>query len=138
MDASVAAKWALPGEPYQKSALKLKEDHILGLAELSAPSFIAQEVANALWRALKLGRIVKGDAEEALRALGEMRIELHELSWDQVAEGLDIASSLDLTIYDASYLYLSNRLRAPLVTADGTLYERSRKLFRITHVKDYS
>jgi len=137
IDASVIAKWILPGEPYQEKAVKLKEDYILGLVVLCAPSFTVQEVANALWRATKLGRILKKDAEEALTALGDMRIELHDLNWAEVTEGLAIASSLNLTVYDASYLHLSDKLRAPLITADETLYERARERFKLIHVKDY-
>jgi len=137
IDASVIAKWVLPGEPYQEKAVKLKEDYTLGLVGLCAPSFTAQEVANALWRALKLGRILKEDAEEALRALGDMKIELHGLSWAEVPESVTIALDLDLTVYDASYLHLSDKLRAPLITADETLYERARGRFKILHIKDY-
>jgi len=137
VDASVIAKWILPGEPYQEKAVKLKEDYTLGLVDLCAPSFTVQEVANALWRAIKLGRILKKDAEEALRALGDMKIALHGLSWTEASEGVTIASNLDLTVYDASYLHLSDKLRAPLITADETLYERAKERFKIIHIKDY-
>lgn len=138
IDASVIAKWVLPGEPYQREAVRLKEDRTLGLMELVAPGFITQEVANALWRAVKLGRISEEDAEGSLRALGDMGIELHDLGWAQVSEALTIASSLDLTVYDASYLLLSNRLRAPLITADQTLWGRAKEHFRVIHIKTYT
>ena len=137
VDASVIAKWILPGEPYQEKAVKLKEDYTLGLVDLCAPSFTVQEVANALWRAIKLGRILKQDAEEALRVLDDMKIELHGLSWAEVTEDLAIASNLDLTVYDASYLHLSDKLRAPLITADETLYERAKEHSKIIQIKDY-
>jgi predicted nucleic acid-binding protein len=65
VDASVVAKWVLPGEPYQENAVKLKEDFASGTAELCAPSFITQEVANSFWRAVKLGRLSEEDAQEA-------------------------------------------------------------------------
>ena len=138
VDASVLAKWVLPGEPYQGKALRLKEDHILGLVELCAPSFIVQEAANALWRAMKLGRIDGKDAEEALKALGKMKIELHNIRWAEASEGLSLASGLDLTIYDTSYLSLSNKLQAPLITADEKLLEKAKERFRVLHIKDYS
>lgn len=127
----------MPGEPFQEKALRLKEDHVSGVAELSAPGFVAQEVGNALWRATRLCRISEADAEEALRALGDMRIELHELSWAQTAQALSIACDLDLTIYDTSYVFLAGELKVPLVTADKTLYEVGRKRFKILHIKDY-
>jgi len=137
VDASVIAKWILPGEPFQERALRLKEDHVSGVIELSAPGVVVQEVANALWRAIRLKRISEADAKEALEALNDMRIELHELNWAQAAQSLSIACDLDLTIYDASYVLLTNELKVPLVTADKTLHETARKQFKILHIKDY-
>jgi len=94
-------------------------------------------VANALWRAAGLKRISEADAREALKALNDMGIELHELNWSQAAEALSIACDLDLTIYDTSYVFLADELRAPLATADKTLYETARKRFKILYIKDY-
>jgi len=137
VDASVVAKWVLPDEPFQEKALKLKEDHVSGVVELFAPSFIVLEVSNALWRAARLNRISVADAKEALKALNNMGVELHELDWAQMAQSLSVACDLDFTVYDASYVFLSNELRVPLITADKTLYETGRKRFRILHLKDY-
>ena len=138
MDASVIAKWVLPGEPFQDEAVRLKEDHVLGIADLCAPGFIVQEVANALWRAIKLERISEVDAEEALRALKDMRIELYESDWAQVSEGLGIACDLDLTVYDVSYIFLANKMGVPFITADQKLYETAMERFRIVYIRDYS
>ena len=123
--------------PTKKKALKLKEDHVSGALDLFAPSIIVQEVSNALWRAIRLNRISEADAEEALRALNDIRIELHKLNWAQSAQALSIACDLDLTVYDTSYVFLANELKVPLITADKTLYETARKQFRILHIKDY-
>jgi len=117
--------------------LRLKEDHVSGAMELSAPGVVVQEVANALWRATRLKRISEADAKEALRALNDMRIELHEVSWAQSAQALGIACDLDLTIYDSSYVLLAGELKVPLITADKTLYETAGKKFKILHIKDY-
>ena len=137
MDASVVAKWVLPGESYQENAVKLKQDHVSGTTSLSAPAFITSEVANALWRAVKLGRIVEEDVQEALKALNDMRIELHESDWVQASQGLGIACKLDLTIYDASYLSLTDETKAQFITADNKLYEKAKKHFGVLHLKNY-
>lgn len=137
VDASVIVKWVLRGEPYQEKALRLKEDHISGLAELCAPSFLVQEVANALWRAIKLGRISEVDAREALLALNDMRIDLHDVGWAETSEGLGIAHELDLTVYDVSYLLLTDEMEAPLITVDQKLIGKAEGRFRILHLKDY-
>jgi len=137
VDASIIAKWVLPGEPYQENAVRVKEDFTSGTVELCAPYFVVEETANALWRAIKLERISEEDAEEALEALNDMRIELHGVTWAQASQELDIACKLDLTVYDASYLLLANKTKSSLITADKKLYEKAGKHFRIIHVEEY-
>jgi predicted nucleic acid-binding protein len=137
VDASIIVKWILPGEPYQEAAVKIKEDFVYGLLELIAPNFIVEEVANALWRAIKLERISEKDAKEALEALGDMGIKLHETSWVQASQELNVACKLNLTVYDASYLILAEKTKTSLITADEKLCEKAKQHFRITHIKDY-
>ena len=137
VDASVVAKWVLPGEPYQENAIKLKNDHVLGLVELHAPLFIVEEVANALWRATKLKRLSQEDAQEALNALNDMKIELHQLDWAQAAQSLEIACKHNIAIYDASYLFLTDKIKAQLITADNKLYETAKDHFKVLNIKEY-
>ncbi len=66
-----------------------------------------------------------------------MRIELHELNWAQVSQGLGIACELGLPIYDASYLFLANKMKARFITPDNKLYEIAKGHFGILHIKDY-
>ena len=138
VDASVAAKWVLSGEPFEKNALRIKDDYLSGIAQVCAPSFIVLEVANALWKAIRLGRIIEEEAHEALKTLDDLFITLHELNWTEISQGLSIARKLDLTIYDASYLLLSDKLKAQIITADDKLFEKAKKHFRVVHLKDYS
>ena len=137
VDASVVAKWVLPGEPFQENAVKLKEDSVSGTANLCAPAFLAQEVANSLWKAVKLGRTAEEDAQDALKALGDMQIELHDLSWVPLSRVLSIACKLDLTVYDAGYLFLTEKTKSCFVTSDNKLYEKAKKHFEVMHIKDY-
>ena len=69
VDASVVLKWVLSDETYQENADKLKSNFLNSEIELFAPSFITQETANALWMAVKQGRIQQTDAEDALEFL---------------------------------------------------------------------
>jgi predicted nucleic acid-binding protein len=137
VDASVVAKWVLPDEEYQENTIKLKKDRISRIAELSAPSFIVQEVANALWRAVKLQRFSKENAQEALIALDNMQIELYPFSWIQSSQELDIACKLNIAIYDAAYLLLAEKTKTQLITADNKLYEKAKNNYKVLHIKDY-
>jgi predicted nucleic acid-binding protein len=137
VDASVVVKWVLSGEPYEENIVKLKEDYLSGIVNLSAPSFVVQEVANSVWKAIKRGRIIQADAHEALKVLQGMRIDLHEFNWVEISEALDIASKLNLPIYDASYLLLSEKLKTEVVTADDQLYQKAKVSFKVLHIKNY-
>lgn len=137
MDASVVAKWVLPGEPYQKNAVKLKEDHVSGAVELCAPAFLVNEVANSLWRAVKLKRLSEEDAQEALKALNDMKIDFQELDWARAGQGLEIACKLNLAFYDTCYIFLSKEMKTQLITADSKLYETAKGDFKVLHIKDY-
>lgn len=137
MDASVVAKWVLTGEPHQENAVRLKDEYISGHVGLSSLSLIVEEVASALWKAVRRDRIPEGDAVEAMRLLSDLKIELYELSWSQTAEALSMACELSLTVYDASYVYLSHRLGVPLITVDNALYESAGKRFKIVYIGDY-
>jgi predicted nucleic acid-binding protein len=137
VDASVVAKWVLPVEMYQENALKLRDDHVSERAELFAPTILAAEVANALWRAVKLKRLTEEDAQEALKTLGDTKIALCALDWSQISQVLKIACMLDSAIYDAAYLFLSDKIEAQLVTSDTKLYEKTKEHFNVLHIKDY-
>lgn len=137
MDASVVVKWVLSGEAYEESAVKLKDDHLSRIVELCAPSFLVQEVANSLWKAVKLGGIREEKAQEALNALNDMNLILYELDWAQISRVLIIACKLDSAIYDAAYLFLSGKMKAQFVTADNKLYEKAKKHFSVLHIRDY-
>lgn len=137
MDASVVAKWVLPVEMYQENALKLRNDNTSGRAELFAPTILSVEVANALWRAVKLKRLSEEDAQEALTTLGDTKIALCELDWSQISKVLKIACMLDSAIYDAAYLFLSDKIDAQLVTSDTKLYEKAKENFNVLHIRDY-
>lgn len=97
-----------------------------------------QEVANSLWKALTRGRILQQDAQEALKVLQGMQIDLHEFNWIEISEALNIACKLNLAIYDAAYLLLSEELKAPLITADDQLYQKTKGHFKVLHIKAYS
>ncbi len=137
MDACVIVKWALLDEEYQENALKLQNDHVSGSVNLFAPAILSLEVANVLWKAVKLKRIIEETSNEALKCLGDMNIILHEIDWHQTSQVLNIAHQLDVAIYDAAYLFLSEKLKMKLITSDTKLYEKAKGRFEVLHLKDY-
>jgi predicted nucleic acid-binding protein len=130
-------KWLLPGEPYDENADRLRQDVLSAKAKMCAPSFMVQEVTNALWKAIKLRRITKADAQDALKSSDDLQINLYEFNWTEASDELAIANKLDLAVYDAAYLFLSEKMKAKLITADDKLYQKAKGQFRVLHLKDY-
>ncbi len=122
---------------FQENADKLKHNFLRGEIQLFAPSFITQETANALWIAVKQRRIQQTDAQEALKFLQNTQLRLYELNWTDVSLSLAIACKIDIAIYDASYLFLCDKIGAELITADNKLFEKAKEHFKVTHIKDY-
>jgi predicted nucleic acid-binding protein len=137
LDASVALKWVLSGEPYDDEANKLRDDTLSGVVRLCAPSLMLHEVANSLWKATKRKRITQAYANEALKSFEDIQITLQEVMSKQASEELKIASALDIAVYDASYLLLSEKMKAALITADDILYKKAKAGFQVIHLKDY-
>ncbi len=112
VDASVVAAIAF-GEPDAERAAKLIDN-----ADLVAPHLLRFEVTNIAWK--KIRRHVKqADLIAAgLRLALELDVDYVEVDHEAV---LDLAVEKGVTAYDASYLWLSRTLKAPLVTFDERL-----------------
>jgi len=95
------------------------------------------EVATSLWKAIKQRRITQKDADEALKSLEGMQIAFPEFNWADVSAELAIAGKLDMTTYDASYLILSEKMKAKVITADDKLFQKAKGRFGVVHLKDY-
>ncbi|MGO8805417.1 MAG: type II toxin-antitoxin system VapC family toxin [Candidatus Bathyarchaeia archaeon] len=137
LDASVVLKWILPDETYQENSTRLRATFQTGTIQVFAPSFIVQETANALWLAAKQKRIQQTDAQDALDFLQNAELNLHELSWTEASQVLAIACKIEIAVYDAAYLFLSNKMDAQLITADNKLFEKSKGQFDVMHIKNF-
>lgn len=60
VDASVIVASLLPDEPYRDAALHVLTQFLFDSVELVTLPLMKYEVANALWKALKAGRVKTG------------------------------------------------------------------------------
>jgi predicted nucleic acid-binding protein len=134
LDASVLAKWVLPGEPWERQALSLKAKLTGGEVEVYAPSIANYELASLLLRALNSGRMRLEDAKQALKLFERLNIKIYEADLLDMAEIFDTAYRINATIYDAAYVWLAGKLNASLVTADRELAEKARKRIAVKHL----
>ncbi len=136
IDASVAAKWVIPGEPWEAEARDLMEKIASGEVEAYAPPILPYEVASVIWRAISQGLSKLSEGAEALRALGQLDLRIKAMDWEDLAEILEIAITTKLTVYDSAYLQLTRRRAAKLITADDELRRRGENIAEIVLLRD--
>jgi predicted nucleic acid-binding protein len=116
LDASVSACWAFDDEDHPTAALALER---LRTDEAHAPTLWWYEMRNIIVINERRGRLTMEDATAFLRSLGELGISDHHAPDERTV--LLIARTYRLTVYDASYLALAQRLALPLATLDAQL-----------------
>ena len=102
-------------EPWWADALARIEGR-----ELHAPNILQAEIANVAVKKLRRGET---HATEGLAQAVAMEIDLHRLDAEAVAA---LAQRYNLSAYDAAYLWLAAKLKAPLATFDAKLAEAAR------------
>jgi predicted nucleic acid-binding protein len=122
VDASVAAKWVLPGadEPFSGEALHLLKQWLDSKINLIVPDFFWVELTNVLWKAVRRGRCTKETAGAALAALLDYQIPTIP-SLNLLNPALQKGVQHGRSVYDSIYVVLALEAEAQLVTADEKL-----------------
>lgn len=136
IDASVAVKWVIPGEPWEAEARTLEEKIASRETEAYAPQLLLYEVASVILKSISTGALKLDDGIQALKALGHLGLNIQTTSWNDLTEILRIAYTTELTIYDSTYLYLSKKMNAQLITADKQLKQKGEKITEAILLKD--
>ena len=119
LDASVAFKWLVP-EPDSPRAIRLRDDFRAAVHELLSPDIFPQELAHALTRAERQGRIPVGDA---IRFWADAMTTPPSLfpSLPLTTRAIGISTSIRVGVHDCVYVALAEREGCELVTADDRL-----------------
>jgi predicted nucleic acid-binding protein len=127
LDSSVAFKWEVPEKDSDKATL-LRDDFRNGIHELLAPDFFPLELAHALTRAKRQGRIVVGQAN-LFWSDAMTTVPLLHQSLSLATRAIDVSSVLRIGVYDCLYLSLAEREKCDFVTADERLVRNVQKQF---------
>ena len=119
IDASVVVKWVLDDEQHVPQARALRDACLIdGTVQLHAPELMVYEVTNAIRAAAFNKRLPADIAADALAALLDAPIELHE---PDPMTALDIGMRMVVSGYDASYVALAGALGVECWSGDERL-----------------
>jgi len=121
LDASIAGCWAFGDEGHAVADFALVR---IRTEEAIVPSLWWFEVRNILIINERRGRISEADTSVFLRELSRLRITI-DGSFEE-APVMTLARKHTLTVYDASYLELAQRMSFPLASLDKSLIRAAR------------
>jgi predicted nucleic acid-binding protein len=119
IDSSVAFKWVVP-ETHSDKAERLRDALHKGIDQLLAPDVFSLELAHALTRAERQGRIPVGQAGVLW---ADVMIAPPPLfpSGPLISRAIAVSSVERIGVYDCLYVALAEREGCELVTADDRL-----------------
>jgi predicted nucleic acid-binding protein len=120
LDASVIVAWFVTDEPFGQRALEVRTQTLAAPESVVVPAICWTEVAHALVRAIRRGRLPREALEPAGAALRELVGIIPTREVDPV-ESMRLAIEQGTGLYDATYLVLARSLRQPLLTLDRRL-----------------
>lgn len=132
VDASIIVKWFSKFEQDAESSEKLLNSHIEGASMLVSSSLVLYEVCNALRFNPNFG-----EKDVSRAATNLLKLELELVDFSEVFEpAIELAFSYDITIYDAAYIAVSQKLHIPLLTADYKLLDKIKDLPLVVPLKE--
>lgn len=122
LDASVAAKWFLPGpeEPLASEAMQVLAGYARGEVRLIVPDLFWAEFGNIIWKAVRQRRISRSSAQDAITELCARNFPTTPCQ-PLLPDAFAIASACDRSVYDGIYVALAVASATPLLTADERL-----------------
>lgn len=127
LDTSVLVKWFVDDEPLTERALAIRASLVSGEVDALVPVHLPIELAAALVRSMRRGRLAASDIPEALEAIRSFEIETADVvGGSRLATDLAVAAGIHPA--DALFIVAAQKRRAILVTADRRLLEVARSV----------
>lgn len=127
IDASVAVKLVLKGEPYRSKARQLLRDCLVNNVRLIVPPLFVSEVDTVIRKRVYDGRLSLADARKAFAGLDKIVVHLIAPP-DLRQRAREIAEQFNQrTVYDATYAALADLRGCEFWTADKAFYDAVKK-----------
>ncbi len=127
IDSSVALKWVLT-EQDDTNARLLRDESRTNVHQLLAPDVFTTEVAHALTRAERQGRLTPGDALTLWTNVMTTAPQLFP-AVQLTPRAIAISSQMRIGVYDCLYVALAEREQCEFITADDRLVRNLQPAF---------
>lgn len=126
VDCTVVADWAFGEAKRRRASVKLADADPFWVA----PTLIQYELGNVAW---KICRFEKGWKPELVReTLAKASHLIHQYVYDiEQSEVFSIALERDVSFYDATYLWVAQKLNTALWTRDRKLVRKAEDIARL-------
>jgi predicted nucleic acid-binding protein len=115
-----------------------KNGDIKKISDCMTTSLAQYELGNILWKEYNLHKRIT--AEELSKAISNIEELLSAIDTIDIKNRLDdivkTATKLNITFYDASYVFLCKDIGATLVTTDEKLIKKARNFVEIIHPRE--
>jgi len=138
VDASVAVKWVVKGEPWRKKARRFLRDSISAGINLVAPPMFEYETESVLQWLLYSGKLTVAEADEAITRLAVIGVQFVAHP-DMVTRARAIARQFNQPkIYDSLYAAIAELHGCEFWTADKAFYDAVKAtLHFVKYLPDY-
>jgi predicted nucleic acid-binding protein len=138
VDASVAVKWAVKGEPFRAKARTLLKDSGAKGVKLIAPPFFIWEVDSAIRKRIFDGKMAVAEAQKAYAILDAAPVVILDVTGMR-QRAREIAGQFNQrAVYDSTYIALAEARGCEFWTADKLIYDAVKaSLPFVKHLPDY-
>ena len=128
IDSSVAVKWVLAEKDDAKARL-IRDDFRKGTHQLFVPEVFTTELAHALTRAERQGRLTPGDALASFWTNVMTTPPQLVPSVPLSPRAIEISSQMRIGVYDCLYVALAEHEQCEFITADDRLVRNLQPMF---------
>jgi len=133
IDASVIAKWYIVEEDTDK-ALYIRNKYISGDIKITLPDLTILELANAI--RFKKNSTLQ-DVKDVLDNFNKLQFKIIEVTIDLVQKASEFSYDYNISIYDALYITLADKIGYEFITADEKLYKKVNNFKNIKLLKHF-
>ncbi len=93
------------------------------------------ETGNVLYKRVKLIKDLSKDEAQSVASVMNQWPKVISVGQEYIFQILDISCELNITFYDAAYVFTAKKFDAELLTSDKKLYDKAKNKIKIKYIK---